>query len=187
MNAALVLTGVIIVSNHVEANRAEWERQQFTRRVCETPGRIPAAIRCAIWLNTERPGLIAAVAYQESRFNPTVCSKKQACGLMQFLERTATEEGINRFDPAEAARGGEQYLKKLEKRFGNLGLGLAAYNFGPGNVSKWLKAGADVKALPAETRDYVLRISGHSIEDWLKGRPGPLRGHVASLAAEFTP
>src|SRR5688572_30388849 len=120
LNAALLLTGVIIVSNHVEEHRTIWEREQFARRVCEAPGKVPPAIRCAIFHNTERPGLIAAVAYQESRFNPNVCSKKQACGLMQFLERTASDEGINRFDPAEAARGGEKYLKKLEKRFGNL-------------------------------------------------------------------
>lgn len=191
-NFALLMTGVIIVSNHVEADRAEVSAEKLAHRVCNEAGRIPAQIRCAIYHNAARPELIAAIAYQESRFNPLVCSKRDACGLMQFMYPTAQEYGVDRFDVTSSIKGGEAYLNRLEKQFGNLGLALAAYNYGPGNLRKWLDKGANVGTMPVETKNYVLQITGKPIQFWLTSarenvHVASLDGHVGTLAREFRP
>jgi soluble lytic murein transglycosylase-like protein len=187
INAALILAGVVVVGNHIEAKRAEARAKELSHRICNHPGRIPAPIRCAIYTHASRPELIAAVAYQESRFNPTVCSRRDACGLMQFMQPTAAEYGVDRFDVISSIKGGEAYLGRLEKQFGNLGLALAAYNYGPGNLRKWLRDGAKLGAMPVETKDYVMKITGKPVEFWL-ARPviaASLEGHVAALGIEF--
>jgi soluble lytic murein transglycosylase-like protein len=106
---------------------------------------------------------------------------------MQFRPATANEEKVNRFDVVSSIKGGERYLAKLRDRFGSIGLALAAYNYGPGNLSKWLAEGAKVERLPQETRAYVLSITGIRVEDWLlqRGKEVRLFGHVAMLAPEF--
>jgi hypothetical protein len=184
-NASLILAGTIIVSNHIESKKAEWISQEKVRRICEAPGRVPADIRCLIFHNTQRPEIIAAVAYQESRFRPHVCSKAGACGLMQFMEGTANEEKINRFDVVQSIKGGDRYLSRLERQFGNLGLALAAYNWGSGNMGKWLSAGAKLDSVPLETRNYVLAITGRPIEDWMQRKVTSLDGHVTLIGREF--
>jgi hypothetical protein len=189
LNASLILGGVVIISNHVEGLKVEWLRQEQVRRICEQPGKVPADIRCAIWHYAERPEIVAAVAFQESRFKPHVCSKAGACGLMQFMEGTAREEGINRFDVVQSIKGGERYLKRLELRFGNLGLALAAYNWGSGNMGRWLATGAQLDRVPLETRNYVLSITGRPLDAWVKRtvNVAQLEGHVATIGREFRP
>jgi hypothetical protein len=54
-------------------------------------------------------------------------------------------------------------LRGLREQFGNLGLAAAAYNAGPHRVSDWLARG---KALPQETLNYVLRVTGLSAGQW---------------------
>jgi hypothetical protein len=84
---------------------------------------------------------------------------------------TAAERGLlDPFDPVEALPKSAAFLVELRDRFGNLGLAAAAYNAGPQRVQEFL---AGARALPAETRRYVLAITGHPIEDWAKGRVAP--------------
>jgi hypothetical protein len=189
INAALILGGVVLVSNHVEAKKEQWKRDEFLRRVCEVKGLIPSDIRCLIFNYAKRPEVVAAVAYQESRFKPHICSKAGACGLMQFMEGTALEEKINRFDVVQSIQGGERYLARLEQQFGSLGVALAAYNYGPGNMRRWLAAGAKLESLPVETRNYVLAITGHPIEAWMhaRSRPTQLAGHFSTVSRELRP
>jgi soluble lytic murein transglycosylase-like protein len=187
INAAILLTGIVVVSNHVEANRAKWAAEELANRICSKPGRIPPQIRCAIYRHSLRPEVIAAVAYQESGFNPAICSRRDACGLMQFMQPTALEHGVDRFDIVSSIKGGEAYLGRLEKQFGNLGLALAAYNYGPGNLSRWLRDGAKLGAMPVETKNYVMKITGKPVEFWMS-RPvavASLEGHVSAMATEF--
>lgn len=113
------------------------------------------------------PALVAAVAYQESRFDSGVCSAAGACGIMQMMPATAKDYKVTRHNAQSSIRGGAQMLADLHKRYaGNTGLALAAYNWGPGNVNKWLAKGALADKMPKETRDYVRQITGKGIDVW---------------------
>jgi hypothetical protein len=109
-------------------------------------------------------GFFTRLIWRESAFKPTAVSPAGAQGVAQFMPRTASERGLaDPFDPAAAIPESAKLIAELELRFGNLGLAAAAYNAGPTAVNNWL---ADKGALPFETQDYVLAVTGHSIEDW---------------------
>ncbi|GAB4373643.1 MAG: hypothetical protein Kow0042_17680 [Calditrichia bacterium] len=99
--------------------------------------------------------LIRSVIMAESGGDPRAVSPKNAQGLMQLMDSTATEVGVkNVFDPGENIEGGAKYLAKLLERFdGDISLTLAAYNAGPGTVEKY-------NGIPPyrETREYVSRV-----------------------------
>ena len=99
-------------------------------------------------------GLLSRVAYQESRFDPAAVSPAGARGMLQILPSTARDLGINPDDPFQAIEGAARYLAQLRRRFGNLTLALAAYNWGQGNLSR-----SGIGAAPAETREYVADIT----------------------------
>ncbi len=100
--------------------------------------------------------LIRAVMQTESAFHPLVVSRAGAEGLMQLMPELAVEMGVSdSFDPRENIRGGTRYLKHLLDYYdGDLGLALAGYNAGPGNVERY-------GGIPpfAETRKYVQTIT----------------------------
>jgi Transglycosylase SLT domain len=107
---------------------------------------------------------LTRLIWQESSFRPNVSSPAGAQGIAQFMPRTAGERGLaNPFDPEEAIPKAAELLSDLKQRFGNLGLAAAAYNAGPTRVANWL---AGQGYLPAETRDYVLSITRHPVENW---------------------
>ena len=62
----------------------------------------------------------------------------------------------------EHFRFAQEYLSAMYKKFGNIEHALAAYNYGPGNVDKWIKEGADINKLPAETRDYIAKLKPYA-------------------------
>jgi membrane-bound lytic murein transglycosylase F len=81
--------------------------------------------------------LLAAVAYQESHWDPEAVSLTGVRGLMMLTEETATELGVDRLDPYESVVGGAQYLAELIERIPSFVpepdrtlLALAAYNIG---------------------------------------------------------
>jgi soluble lytic murein transglycosylase len=107
------------------------------------------------------PALLAAVIYQESKFDPAAESSSGAIGLMQLTPATA--EGIalrtggsrfqlsDLYDPEINVRYGSWYLRHLLDRYdGDLRLALSAYNGGQGNVDRGV--------VFAETRDYVKSV-----------------------------
>jgi hypothetical protein len=102
--------------------------------------------------------------WQESRFKPRVVSRAGAQGVAQFMPMTAQSVGLtNPFDPFQAIPASARFLKNLREKFGNLGLAAAAYNAGPGRVNAWLTKRS---RLPAETRNYVQKITGLPAEHW---------------------
>ena len=100
------------------------------------------------------PNLLAAVAKQESGFNPKAGSGAGAQGLMQFMPGTAKSLGVNPWDPASAVDGAARMLSGLVKKFGSVELALAGYNAGPGAVQKY-------NGIPPykETQNYVKNIT----------------------------
>ncbi len=126
--------------------------------------------------NNLDPYLVASLIRQESEFNPSAISPKNACGLMQLLpsvgKTLAREEGISHFetfhllDPATNIRLGTRYLRKTLDKFGGVTeYALAAYDAGDERVADWQAAGPYsgidefVESIPfTETREYVEAI-----------------------------
>ncbi|GEO98670.1 lytic transglycosylase domain-containing protein [Methylobacterium haplocladii] len=110
---------------------------------------------------------LTRLIFRESAFRVTAVSPVGAQGVAQFMPGTARERGLlDPFDPEQAIPHAAHLLADLRTQFGNLGLAAAAYNGGPGRVSKWL---AGTGGLPSETRAYVIALTGRPAEDW---RPG---------------
>jgi hypothetical protein len=102
--------------------------------------------------------------FRESSFRTGVVSPAGAQGVAQFMPGTAQERGLaDPFDPEQAIPASAHLLVDLRTRFGNLGLAAAAYNGGPNRVANWLEGKGE---LAAETRSYVIIITGRSAEDW---------------------
>ncbi|HET7690394.1 MAG TPA: transglycosylase SLT domain-containing protein [Nocardioidaceae bacterium] len=100
------------------------------------------------------PALLAAIAKQESGFNPKAVSHAGAQGLMQLMPGTAAGLGVtNSFDPAQAVDGAARLMRDLLDRFGRTDLALAAYNAGPGAVLKY----DGIPPYP-ETQNYVRSV-----------------------------
>jgi soluble lytic murein transglycosylase-like protein len=103
------------------------------------------------------PTLLAAIAKQESGFDPRAVSHAGAQGLMQLMPATAAGLGVgNSFDPAQAVDGAARLMKDLLGEFGRVDLALAAYNAGPGAVKRY----GGIPPYP-ETRHYVPAVLGH--------------------------
>ncbi len=96
---------------------------------------------------------------QESGFSIGARSPVGAFGLTQVMPDTAKDLGIYPAyydDPMLQLDGGARYFLTQLNTFGSVPLALAAYNAGPGNVSKY-------GGIPPfkETQDYVVRITGY--------------------------
>ena len=125
---------------------------------------ICSTIRSAAADNGLPEDFFVKLIWQESRFQPNARSRAGAQGIAQFMPKTALWRGLyNPFDPIEALRESASFLRELRTTFGNLGLAAAAYNAGPGRLSRWL-SGKD--SLPQETIEYVRIVTGKSIEEW---------------------
>ncbi|WP_300258587.1 lytic transglycosylase domain-containing protein [Bradyrhizobium sp.] len=117
----------------------------------------------------------ARVIWQESRFRsdavgPVTRGGERAQGIAQFMPGTAGERGLlDPFNPVQALPKSAEFLDELRSQFGNLGLAAAAYNAGPRRVQEWL---AGTGAMSQETRNYVVAITGATIEDWAAAGKG---------------
>jgi hypothetical protein len=106
----------------------------------------------------------ANLIWQESRLKADDVSKKGAMGIAQFMPEVAAEKGLDDpFDPMQALPASARLLRELRMEFGNLGFVAAAYNAGPGRVARWLERRV---SLPRETRNYVVRVTGLSVDAW---------------------
>lgn len=114
------------VSHHIETRLPQYRRQ--FEEVAQAYG-IP-------WT------LLAAQAYQESRWDRHAVSPTGVRGLMMLTRNTASSLGIqNRLDPAKSIEGGARYFRSLEKQIprhvrkpDRTWIALAAYNVGMGHI-----------------------------------------------------
>jgi soluble lytic murein transglycosylase-like protein len=112
------------------------------------------------------PALVLAVIRIESGFDAFAVSPAGACGLMQILpatgEHLAGRLGLpwvgprSLFDPVTNVKLGVAYLNELRERYGSLEMALAAYNWGPGRIDRFL---ADGDPVPGSYSTRVLRRS----------------------------
>ena len=105
--------------------------------------------------------LIAAVMEAESGFDPDAVSVDGARGLMQVMPDTARLFGYEEYwEPARNIDVGTRYLSWLLRQFdGDVALAVAAYNAGPGNVSRF-----DGVPPFGETRHYLERVLHRYVE-----------------------
>lgn len=114
------------------------------------------------------PALVLAVMHVESRYDAFAVSNKDAMGLMQILPTTgawlAPQVGVvwygpqTLFDPESNVRIGVAYLRQLADRYdGRIPIALAAYNWGPGAIDRFLARGGP---LPQEYAQLVLAAYG---------------------------
>ena len=140
--------------------------------------RVPAAARDS-WT------MVHAIARQESQFDRAAVSHAGARGLMQLMPGTAREVagklGLG-YNPSSLTTDidyniqlGSHYFEKMLSQYGSYPLAVAAYNAGPGNVNKWLRANGDprmpgvdmlkwVEDIPIfETKNYVQRVLENAV------------------------
>ncbi|WP_432481841.1 LysM peptidoglycan-binding domain-containing protein [Moraxella sp. ZY200743] len=124
----------------------------------------------------ERRGIpteLALLPIIESSYDPSATSNAAAAGLWQFIPSTGRIYGLNqtsgydgRRDVIESTRAAYDFLTSLYNQFGSWELALAAYNAGPGRVSRAIRANEAAGLptdywslnLPKETMNYVPRF-----------------------------
>ena len=129
--------------------------------------------------------MIHAISRQESQFDRAAISHAGARGLMQLMPGTAREQagkmglsydaGRLTTDTSYNTQLGSGYFQRIFGIYGSYPLAIAAYNAGPGNVNKWLRANGDprtgaidmvewIEAIPyQETRNYVQRVLENAV------------------------
>ncbi|MEK7343003.1 MAG: lytic transglycosylase domain-containing protein [Pseudomonadota bacterium] len=129
--------------------------------------------------------MVHAIARQESQFDRQIVSHAGARGLMQLMPGTAREQAgklgmsynpgaLN--DPSYNILLGSGYFQRMLDYYGgSYPLAVAAYNAGPGNVNKWIRANGDPRVAGAdmlrwieqipifETRNYVQRVLENAV------------------------
>ena len=129
--------------------------------------------------------MVHAIARQESMFDRNAVSHAGARGIMQLMPGTARETagklglgynvGSLNVDTDYNIQLGSHYFRRMYALYGSYPLAVAAYNAGPGNVNKWLRANGDprtpgidmvdwVEAIPIfETKNYVQRVLENAV------------------------
>ena len=118
------------------------DTRTFTNRIKKRLPRYRALFEAAADEYGIRWTIPAAVAYQESHWNPLAVSPTGVRGMMMLSQPTAREMGVeNRLDPEQSVHGGVKYLAQLYTRLpasielpDRYWIALAAYNVGYGHV-----------------------------------------------------
>ena len=103
----------------------------------------------------------------ESGGSPAAVSSKGAEGTMQVMPATQKDPGFGvkpaaNKTPEELERTGVDYFAAMKRVYGDDVTAAIAYNMGPGATDKWIKEGKKFDQLPAETQDYVKKLTAGS-------------------------
>ncbi len=109
-------------------------------------------VKHSIDMNVD-PAIALAIAKIESNFDHSKRSANGAVGVFQILPSTARSMGYDAYSANDNIKSGITYYKKMYQKFGDVDLALAAYNAGPGNVSRY-------NGVPpfAETKRFINKI-----------------------------
>ena len=106
--------------------------------------------------------LLAAIAMTESSLDSQAISPKGAKGLFQFMPITVRDitnrwnYPFDPFDPKASTKAAKIYLAWLMKKFPeDIHLVLAAWNWGYGNVKKFIQG---KKEMPEETQNFIEKV-----------------------------
>ena len=107
-------------------------------------------------------GLLERLLYSECRYREDIIngitrSRTGATGIAQFMPRTAAWLGVDPLDPWQSIAGAAEYLDYLYKKFKSWKYAVMAYNWGEGNVRKYIRG--EVTIVPSETSKYISQIS----------------------------
>ena len=141
----------------------------------------------------------------ESGYEPHAYSRSAAVGIWQFMTATARGVGLRvdwwvdeRRDPMRSTDAAARFIRDLRNQFGSLYLAAAAYNGGPGRVSRGLKkfdgemddvsgedrffALAEQDYLRTETKNYVPQLIAAALLGKNPGKYGIILDSVAVFA-----
>jgi membrane-bound lytic murein transglycosylase D len=126
------------------------------------------------------PEDLSYLALIESGYSPSAYSRVGAAGMWQLMPETARDGGLRvdgwvdeRRDPVRSTDVAIRFLRWLRGEFGSMYLAAAAYNGGPGRISRGLTRYADDMRgssgdgfftlaaqdyLPRETKEYVPQL-----------------------------
>jgi soluble lytic murein transglycosylase-like protein len=124
------------------------------RPVVAAPKAPRELVEAAARKNGLPPNFVHSVVSAESGYKTDAVSPKGAIGLMQLMPATARSYNADPNDPSQNVEAGAAYLRELLIKYnGDARLALAAYNAGPGAVSKY-------NGVPpyAETQTYIERV-----------------------------
>lgn len=137
--------------------------------------------------------LLAALAYQESKWNPLATSYTGVRGIMMLTEDTADQLGVaNRLDPKQSIMAGAKYLSDLTddlpeeiKEPDRTWMALAAYNLGMGhfNGGRQLAQGLKVDANSWFEMKRILPLLARP-EYYARMKSGRARGGEAVIMVE---
>ena len=168
-SGGIATPGVEELATPNETSKGTTQKLAADAREADTREAVCLMIEAAAKANGLPLEFFARVIWQESRFQsdavgPLTRRGQRAQGIAQFMPGTASERRLlDPFDPVQALPKSAEFLSELRDQFGNLGLAAAAYNAGPRRVQEWL-AGAG--AMPQETRNYVVAITGTTVDQW---------------------
>jgi membrane-bound lytic murein transglycosylase F len=134
--------------------------------------------------------LLAAVGYQESKWDPTAASYTGVRGIMMLTEQTAQQLGVaDRLDPSQSIDGGARYIVRLRARLpqripepDRTWMALAAYNMGMGHLRDARKLALDQGLNPDSWSDVSRSLGLLSQEKWhSQTQHGYARGFEARI------